>query len=264
MKLSALNDRESLLNEAIGNATSDTPFSFFNDMSVSRYDDLENAYNDFERLQTAFDTGNFGSLIGRKANEVTERDITVIKNTILQILIDNPFLRGQNFDGKSGQEVMRLLGLAIGHGIEAILLAILHGAFVGATLKEVLSGNKLLAALSGAGAVFTGAALPLQLKTIKAVWAAYKLVKIVDTYQAAASFDASSYHRGFLRAFIDFVDGKTPDQIKADTQKRIEAAAMEKQLKFEHAMRNLPQTFPYRDSKGMERDYPTYKLFEFQ
>lgn len=226
-------------------------------------DNLESAYLELEKLETAFASGNFGFLIGRQADQITERDITVIKNKLLQILINNPFLRGENFQGKSGAQNMRLLGTAIGHGIEAVLLSALTTVLAGVAGVEVLHGDFILGALAGLGAVFTGAGVALQVKTIKALWAAYRLVKIMDAYEHWNHPDPEIYRRGLFRTFLDWIEGKTTDQIRREAERRIQAEGARRQHGFEEKINHLPNSFPYRDSKGIVRQYPTYKLFEF-
>jgi len=259
MKLDSISDRDILIDHIL---LEEAPLAsgIFLDTGD---DDIEQSYKQLEILQAFFATGNPGVFIGRQLSQLKEGDIIIIKNNILEMTSNNRFLEGMNFKGHDGEENFALIGHGIGHAIEFTLLTALTGVLAGVAGEEALHGDAILAALSGAGAIATGYGIHKQVATIKALWAAYRLSHILSKYNDYTTYEPKTYRRGLIKTFLDWIEGKTPEQIRQESIRRVQTESTRKQMEFERAINHLPKFVTVRGNDGENKRVAMTTFFDF-
>lgn len=230
---------------------------------LAELDEMDAAYEQLNRLAMALRTGNFGWLIDRPGGKLSERDINDIKREIYTILHTNPIIVGSGMGAsRSGKTRLSLLGRTVAHGLETVSLGILAGVLGGLTVTTALSGfASWVSGLAGFGAVLTGRMAGNQAKDFQSVLAAGKLINIVDSYKNIGKVRGKRIERGWIRRFVDWVEGKSPKQIKRETEKRVQRAVIDTRREFEESIRKLPREIEFFDRNGNRASVPVEFLF---
>lgn len=234
------------------------------DIDNNSYDEIGKAYEELEVLEGALATGNFGVLIGKAPDQLRVSDIIPIKNKLLQITEENMFFQGNSFKGRNASNNFDLMARIVGHGIESVFLATITAAFGGLAVSQALTGNELIAALAGTGVLAGGYGLHVQVRSIKALWAAYRLSRILSAYNDYNAYNPKTYQVSLWHQFLNWIEGKTVEQVRQEVIRKIQTEATKKQMKFEHEIRNLPKYMTVKGEDGVEEKYPIASLFDFE
>lgn len=219
-------------------------------------DKLEEAWIQLSYLKEAMDTGDFGILIGKHGQQLTHRDILLIKREIAGIIADNALLDGQDIQNRrDGDEKLRLLGRSIQTGLEASVMGLLTGAL---GFLATVSGP-VGAVLSGAAAIGAAGMTKYQLDMLSSLRSTSRLIDIVDSYR---TLTPKRKRRSKVRRFFDKLLRKSPAQIRKETELTTKRAALKARKEFDNLTKGLPQNIEFIDNNGVKRLYPIEELFD--
>lgn len=220
---------------------------------------LDKGYAQLSRLAAVMNTGQWGALIDNNG-KLAPHDIILIKAQLHDIIYNNPLLAGSHSASTpDGKEALRLLGHEIGHALELALelaTASILGSIAGSALVSgAASWTTPIEFVAAAGMV---ALAGRQVHFIEDLHAAQELVQIINAYDNIGSYD--TVQRSPFRKFLDWVEGKSPQDIQIELKHRSQLAAAKATAKFNELAEKLPPDVMYwKDGKPFL--YPTIDLF---
>lgn len=229
-------------------------------------DDLEAAYDELSTLTAAMESGNFGLLIGKRGGRLDHNDILEIRREIADIFRNNRLFSGENiYRGKDGWERLRLVPQAIesslnewgSYAISAALAWTSIGFFASAGLATLpiigLIGGAILSVLFLAAGIHNHF-------IHKSIKTAARVLNILDAYEDMNS-NRKVDDRSTIHKFFDWLMRKSPSDIRADAQEKVQDSAKKAAKRFERLTKGLPDYIYYYDQSGDKKQYPTIELF---
>ena len=250
---------------------------------------LEQGYEELKRLDDALRSGDFGHLIGKEGQELTDEDIERIRFEITDIL-DNNYIIGSKDDG-DGRQRLRILGKKVEEGLNASILAILTGVFsvigykafgfslasagaigAGGTLAAISPLGVAFGTLLAVGGVLSGAAITLgaiglsvsmvpkffkKTESLKHLKSASKAIAISDAVAEGGD------QRNFFQRAWDFILRTNPKDIYDKSREKLQGNSQEARKRIDQLVEDLPQIIHYREeATGEEKDVSIEYLFK--
>jgi len=214
--------------------------------AIIQLDTLTNAYDELALLRDVFSKKDFGILIGKRNQRLTEKDIERIKRKLALIIKSNDIILS------SGSK--HLLWERISHGFEAVSLTALTGALGYAAL--FLTGP-IGAVFVGTVALATAALGFNQFKMVQSLETAAKIIHMTKEYEKIAGKPRVSRWKSFMGR----LKRKSPQQIEKEGRKSISRTSQMIKKDFKKLIDGLPETIPYTDDYGDEKEYPVEEFF---